>query len=241
MAIPEGYEKLAVIGIAYKGAYKLDTAYKLLNAVYYDGSTFVALRDNPVGTPSADGTNWQYLAKGFVEGVLSAMNATDSAGLLGGAGGTVDAQDLLDVIADRVVNKLLPTSSLVNNGTTTREGLALDARYGKTLADQVNQLNRDVSKKEVSFVPNTDYVSANYCRIAGKVGMYKFKVYIECNNLPQNYEKITIGRISTTFQTDVVVSISNGMTLYVDEDGTVKINTAGAGGKLTILENLLLF
>lgn len=73
MSIPTGYEKLAVIGIAWKNEYVQGTAYKTMNAVYYNGSTYVALRDNPTGPPAADGANWQYLAKGFEQQLLSAL------------------------------------------------------------------------------------------------------------------------------------------------------------------------
>lgn len=65
MAVPAGYSKLATIGIAYKGDYNSGTTYKKLNAVYYQGSTYVALIDNPTKPPKNDGANWKYLAEGF--------------------------------------------------------------------------------------------------------------------------------------------------------------------------------
>lgn len=64
MAIPEGYKALAKIGFAYKGEYTSGTNYNQLDAVYYLGSTYVALIDNPVGVPNNDGVNWRYLAQG---------------------------------------------------------------------------------------------------------------------------------------------------------------------------------
>lgn len=145
--IPEGYEKLAVIGIAYKEAYDPNAAYGVLNAVFHEGSTYVALKDNPAGPPVADGANWQYLARGFVEGVLNAINATDTSGLLGTVGAEVDAQDLMDVIADKVATKLLARANVVNNLLATEEGFALDARQGKALMDMLNQTNSDFGSK----------------------------------------------------------------------------------------------
>lgn len=145
--IPEGYEKLAAIGIAYKGVYKEGSTYGALNAVYYGGSTYVSLRDNPAGPPTDDNVNWQYLAKGFVEGLLEAIDAVDTSGLMGIAGATVDAQNLLDVIADKVATKLIPYANLVNNGLCTEAGkFPLDAAYGKNLQDSVDILNRDLIK-----------------------------------------------------------------------------------------------
>lgn len=159
MIVPEGYEKLAVIGIAYKGQYAPNATYKLLNAVYYEGSTFVALKDNPVNPPVADGVNWQYLAKGFLDGMLSAIDAKDTSGLIGTAGETVDAQALLDDIADRVATKLLLKNQIVNNLLATIPGNALDAMQGKALSDRLDQVNSDIR-----YNPDTDYIQ---CQVNG--------------------------------------------------------------------------
>jgi hypothetical protein len=40
---------------------------------------------------------------------------------------------------------IITLGQLANNGTTTATGLALDARYGKTLADQINTLNNSLN------------------------------------------------------------------------------------------------
>lgn len=69
MAIPEGYTPLAKIGLAYKGTYASGTTYRQLDAVYYLGSTYLALIDNPAGSPNNDGVNWRYLAQGAGEDV----------------------------------------------------------------------------------------------------------------------------------------------------------------------------
>jgi len=44
-----------------------------------------------------------------------------------------------------IKDTLLTLSKLVNNGQTTASGFALDARYGKTLADQITKLNTDLT------------------------------------------------------------------------------------------------
>ncbi len=109
MSIPEGYAKLAVIGIAWKGEYADDGVYHKMNGVCYEGSTYIALKDNPSGPPAHDGTNWQYLAKGFAEALMSACTATDTQGLVVEAGETTNAQTLMDSIADKVVTLDAPT------------------------------------------------------------------------------------------------------------------------------------
>ncbi len=64
MAAPEGYNALGKIGISYKGEYA-STAYERLDAVYHNGSTYLAIKDAPDGAPRDDKINWIYLAKGF--------------------------------------------------------------------------------------------------------------------------------------------------------------------------------
>lgn len=68
MAVPENYKKLGTVGTAYKGDYEPNTQYKYLNEVYYNGSTYIALKDNPTGAPNNDGINWKYSARGASEG-----------------------------------------------------------------------------------------------------------------------------------------------------------------------------
>lgn len=164
MAIPEGYEKLAVIGIAYKGEYDPETEYHIMNAVYYEGSTYVALKEHPEGVPTADGANWMYLAKGFIQNMLDTVNAKDTSGLLGEPGGVVSAQTLMDKIADKMTKELVTNTALqnklanyilksqiVNNLLATQPGNPLDATQGKILADKFAQLN-----SELGVLKNTD-------------------------------------------------------------------------------------
>ena len=136
MSIPTGYEKLAVIGIAWKGEYAQGTAYKTMNGVYYKGSTYVALRDNPTGPPAADGANWQYLAKGFEQQLLSAITALDTSGVLGEAGASVGGQALMDAIADKVMTKLVERSSIVQTESTDTTTVPSSA-YFKQVTDRV--------------------------------------------------------------------------------------------------------
>lgn len=136
MSIPTGYEKLAVIGIAWKDEYVPGTVYKTMNGVYYKGSTYVALRDNPTGPPAADGANWQYLAKGFEQQLLSAITALDTSGVLGQAGASVGGQALMDAIADKVMTKLVERSSIVQTESTSTT-TAPSSAYFKQVTDRV--------------------------------------------------------------------------------------------------------
>lgn len=76
---------------------------------------------------------------------LENMLATDTENLAGG--GEVTAQELLDVLAEQVANKLLAKSQVVNNLLATVEGNPLDATQGKALKDLIDTTNNNLSNK----------------------------------------------------------------------------------------------
>lgn len=73
---------------------------------------------------------------------LENMLATDTENLAGG--GEVTAQELLDAIAERVANKLLAKSQVVNNLLATVEGNPLDATQGKALKELIDTTNNNL-------------------------------------------------------------------------------------------------
>lgn len=70
MAIPDGYTKLAVVGLVDKGSYSESATYSQYNFVLYEGSTYVAMKDNP-SKPPKNGTDWHYLAQGITPGIMT--------------------------------------------------------------------------------------------------------------------------------------------------------------------------
>lgn len=76
---------------------------------------------------------------------LENMLATDTENLAGG--GEVTAQELLDVLAEQVANKLLAKSQVVNNLLATVEGNPLDATQGKALKDLIDTTNNNLGNK----------------------------------------------------------------------------------------------
>ncbi len=66
MAAPEGYTKLGKVGINYRGDYDSEVTYDQWDAVYYWGSTYLALCSAPPFEPRDDGINWKLLARGMV-------------------------------------------------------------------------------------------------------------------------------------------------------------------------------
>ena len=101
---------------------------------------------------------------------LENMLATDTENLAGG--GEVTAQELLDVLAEQVANKLLAKSQVVNNLLATVEGNPLDATQGKALKDLIDTTNNNLSNAGIPTVKNiTDFYaikkSGFYCYDAG--------------------------------------------------------------------------
>lgn len=149
MAVPEGYTVLAKVGLVNKGEYSAAATYNKFDFVYNSGSSWLAKKDGLKGVSPADGEDWQCLAKGFVESSASELNITDASNVTGvGAGKTTTMQNWADSVGTFVTTKAVTNDSfttkfnakLANNGTTEDEGSALDARYGKTLQDAVNEL-----------------------------------------------------------------------------------------------------
>lgn len=141
----------------HKGDWTIHGTYEVLDQVYYAGSTYIAKNNMADSTiaPGTDTTNWVLSARGFESDTLSGITGTDTSGLLGVIGETVSAQSLSDEISDRIDTKLIPYAHLVNNGITTEENFALDARYGKTITDLYNTLNTKV--QNYSIINVKDY------------------------------------------------------------------------------------
>ena len=147
MAAPEGYTELGRIGFVDKGNYASGTTYRTGDVVYYNGSTWVALKDNLRGVTPAPGANWKYMARGFAAEALSAITAVDTSGVLREAGASVTSQELIDAIADKVMTKLIEKSKIVNNLLATDATTVLSGPMGKSLDDKITQLNSDLANK----------------------------------------------------------------------------------------------
>lgn len=178
MAIPEGYTELGRIGFVDKGNYSATTTYRIGDVVYYNGSTWSALKDNLKGVTPVNGANWRYMARGFAAELLADVTAKDTSGVLGTAGASVASQALVDAIADRVMTKLLAKTNVTNNLLTTEAGYALDARQGKALKTLIDNTNSDLEFTRADLtIPN--WVTGNGVNAVykfGKVGMLSLRV-----------------------------------------------------------------
>ena len=145
---------LGKVMVTPKGDYSPEATYERLDLVTHHGSGYIALQDVTGIEPSDDGINWQLHAKGCKD--ASELPVMDTYNLLETElASETNGQALLDAIADRVANKLIAKAALANNTTTTEVGVtALDAAVGKTLQDQITQLNSNFGG--ITIVKATD-------------------------------------------------------------------------------------
>lgn len=119
------------------------------------------------------------------DGTASSVSAVDTHNLTGaGAGKKSTVQNLLDVIAQKLVEKVVTSDTfqivlakyLVNNGLTTEAGkFGLDAAFGKNLQDQITQQNSNFTfEKKISLNPVLGFdgsVSADFLRLGNQVSV----------------------------------------------------------------------
>lgn len=143
---------LGKVGIVDRGNYLQEETYNAGDFVLYNGSTWLALKDGLLGAEPAEGTNWKYLARGFEAEVLSMIAANDTSGLIGEAGQQVNAQSLIDVIADKVANRLIDKGLIANNLVTDNTEMVLAAPMGKELKRQLDEQNNNMNIKMLDSV-----------------------------------------------------------------------------------------
>lgn len=174
MAVPEGATKLGTVGIAYKGVYNELQTYKYANAVYYNGSTYIALIDNPAGFPSNDGVNWRYLAQGFLQQAISALTVIDEIGILGEVNAEVNAQEFLSKIAE-LEQGLEDTKANKADTLDTLEEIAANTEGGRIAgALAVKELNSNFNNYEIKILTSTETTS--------NVGTFSFNYTNELPN-----------------------------------------------------------
>ena len=78
--------KIGRVRMGWKGTWDALTTYVAQDAVYYDGETFVAKQDVPVGTATTNATYWQKVAQKGINGVDGADGATGPTGPQGPQG-----------------------------------------------------------------------------------------------------------------------------------------------------------
>ena len=150
MAAPEGYVALDLVGFTDKGDYSAETNYAANDIVHSENRMFLSLQDNNEGQalpvlPETENTWWQLWLSGGADD-LGAITAKDTSNVTGGgAGQLVVAQTLIDAIASKVMNDLIAKSAIDNNLLGTDPTHVLASPQGKKLADQITQLNSNIT------------------------------------------------------------------------------------------------
>lgn len=92
---------LGLVGIADKGTYSASVTYKQGNYCYYNGSSYVCV--NAKGctgiTPSNDGTNWKFLARGLTDDEVARVGLASAT-----TPGMVKVGTGIDVAADGTIS-----------------------------------------------------------------------------------------------------------------------------------------
>ena len=158
MAIPEGYTELGRIGFVDKGNYSATTTYRIGDVVYYNGSTWSALKDNLKGVTPSPGVNWKYMARGFAAELLADVTAKDTSGVLGTAGANVTSQALIDAIADRVMTKLLAKTDVISQIINdVNKAASMAALY--SVNQKIDKTNSDLANSTFSIAPINKSIS----------------------------------------------------------------------------------
>lgn len=225
MAVPEGYTELGRIGFVDRGTYASGTTYRIGDVVYYNGSTWVALKDNLKGVTPVTGANWKYMARGFAAEALSAITAKDTSGVLGTAGASVTSQALVDAIADKVMTKLIEKSKIVNNLLATDTTTVLSGPMGKSLDEKIGGVISDLEKKTTT----TDLTGGNL-QLRSKLytGAAASGFVVTSRNNPISLENVSgqilahvdsnqVGYVSTCPTNPVTFTVESGrVKMYVD-------------------------
>lgn len=156
MSVPEGYKSLGKIGISYKGDYNSNTAYERLDAVFHNGSTYLAIKDAPDGAPRDDKTNWIYLAKGY-------------------DGETVDVADSEIAFADSETRENITSGEKVSTvfGKVKKFFADLTA---PAFAQMITSKDDLLATKATGYVPDAKAVADGFAAVNGKLQKTNFNI-----------------------------------------------------------------
>ena len=154
---------------------------------------------------------------------LENMLATDTENLAGG--GEVTAQELLDVLAEQVANKLLAKSQVVNNLLATVEGNPLDATQGKALKNLIDTTNNNLSNK-------ADKTSLSSYALKSDLDSSKLKS-MTFTARSDEYAQIAIGNPGI-----LICAVSNNYLLARQDNGVCSVIGDIRNGELSFKRNV---
>lgn len=143
-SVPDGYEALDFVGFTDRGEFSSTEAYIENDIVHWNNTAWRCLKDNTTGITPAEGENWTVFIASETDS--SGITTTDTEGLVGSAGEKVSNQDLIDAIADRVINRLLSKSAISTTQINDQEKVPSSALvFG--IAEEIGELNENITWK----------------------------------------------------------------------------------------------
>lgn len=224
MAAPEGYKTLGKIGISYKGDYNPNTVYERLDAVYHNGSTYLAIKDAPDGAPRDDKTNWIYLAKGY-------------------DGETVDVADSEIAFTDSETRENIVSGEKVSTVFGKIKKFFTDLT-APAFAQMITTKEDLLATKVTGYVPDAKAVADTYTELNRKLEQkisFNIKEYIfsvvassepTIKNIDENDAFILSGYLEFQNQQLAIGYSSSGSTLkfqYIPSEKSIKVYSAWTG------------
>lgn len=212
MAAPEGYKTLGKIGISYKGDYNSNIAYERLDAVYHNGSTYLAIKDAPDGAPRDDKLNWIYLAKGF--------------------SGDIGDSEIAFTEAENREN--------INTGESVKTVFGKIKKFFTDLtapafAQMITSKDDLLATKAAGYVPDAKAVADAYTELNGKLNQNTDLTLVNCvswesdNTISKigNRVFVTLGVQITSEQSSGSLIIASIARTYYPKTTYVRANAAG--------------
>lgn len=208
------------------GDYNPETTYEQLTIVLYNNSMFLTLKTVKGITPVNDNINYSLMAQGAATTLLSAINATDTYGVLGEVGATVSSQALVDYLADSVTNKLIAKTQIANDLTTQDSSKVLSALQGYNLKQSVDELNSNLTRKYYSI---NSQLSKPIFEVYGNICVLQYSnaIWTSSDNIPSGfYPKISSGIWSPVSSSDDL-NTANEYRICVQSNGFVVLQKNG--------------
>lgn len=215
MAAPEGYKALGKIGISYKGDYNPNTVYERLDAVYHNGSTYLAIKDAPDGAPRNDKINWIYLAKGY-------------------DGETVDVADSEIAFTDSETRENIVSGEKVSTVFGKIKKFFTDLT-APAFAQMITTKEDLLATKVTGYVPDAKAVADAYTELNGKLNQNTDLTLVNCvswesdNTISKigNRVFVTLGVQITSEQSSGSLIIASIARTYYPKTTYVRANAAG--------------
>ena len=144
-------------GIAWKGTWSASTAYKLKEAVFYEGSSYISIRESPENkgkTPSTEPSYWELMAKEGKQGVKGEPGEKGPAG--GFPVGKYEASKEVKSGEELEASKTEPVQvTLIVSGEKEKEATSKVTVEGKIIAETLGGNALSTTRATVTFIVPT--------------------------------------------------------------------------------------